>query len=69
MASFARVVGTESDKTPLYDLDDFLVHTYKSLFDTETNEKKLKKSQVPLAFKEPSGLFTENDIFQELLSI
>ena len=50
-------------------MDEFLVHTYKSLFDQENTERKLKKGkgQVPLAFKEPSGLFTENDIFHGIV--
>ena len=50
-------------------MDEFLVHTYKSLFDQENTERKLKKGkgEVPLAFKEPSGLFVDSDVFQDIV--
>lgn len=40
ISTLAKSIGTENDKTtPLYDMEDFLVHTYKSLFEQE--KKKL----------------------------
>lgn len=68
MATFAKSFGREDEKTPLYDLNEFTLHTYKSLFDQENNERKMKKSKVPLAFKEPTGLFVDGDVFDGLVS-
>ena len=36
VATLAGSVGTEDDKTtPMYDMEDFMAHTYKSLFEQE----------------------------------
>ena len=71
IATVAKAVGTEDDKTtPMYDMDDFMAHTYKSLFEQE--KKRLvgsdakgskKRSRVSLTFVEPEGLFTKDDMF------
>mmetsp|Transcript_22472 Transcript_22472/g.34467 ORF Transcript_22472/g.34467 Transcript_22472/m.34467 type:complete len:615 (+) Transcript_22472:31-1875(+) len=72
VSSLAKTCGKEDNKSPLYDLNEFVSLTYKSLFDQELNEKKLAKkgasSKVtPLAFHEPKGLFPEDDIFSEII--
>jgi U3 small nucleolar RNA-associated protein 19 len=74
ISTVAKAVGTEDDKsTPMYDMDDFMAHTYKSLFEQE--KKRLnggasgdakgskKKSRVSLTFVKPDGLFTKEDVF------
>jgi len=75
VATLAKSIGTEDDKTPLLDTDDFLRHTYKSLFDQERKrgepshkKKRQKKIATPLTFVEPKGLF-DDDILGEILSI
>jgi U3 small nucleolar RNA-associated protein 19 len=36
ISTLAKSVGTEDDKTtPMHDMEDFMVHTYKSLFEQE----------------------------------
>lgn len=35
ISALAKSCGTEDDKTPLYDMEDFMAHTYKSLFEQE----------------------------------
>jgi U3 small nucleolar RNA-associated protein 19 len=64
VSSMAKGCGMEDSKTLYHDLDQFLVHTYKSLFDQErqrgNNKRKIK---IPLTFHKPKGLFTEGDIF------
>ncbi|GKY94697.1 hypothetical protein MPSEU_000435200 [Mayamaea pseudoterrestris] len=63
--SFGRA---EELKAPLYNLtDDFLGYTYKSLFDQE--RKRPRKGKAPLAFKEPTSLFTNDDVFSGILAI
>jgi U3 small nucleolar RNA-associated protein 19 len=60
----------------MYDMEDFMVHTYKSLFEQEKKRiagesvgkgevdgGKRKKSRVSLTFVEPKGLFCEGDVF------
>ncbi len=60
----------------MYDMEDFLAHTYKSLFEQEKKrivgggmEGKVidggakKKAKVSLTFVEPKGLFCEGDVF------
>jgi U3 small nucleolar RNA-associated protein 19 len=62
----AKECGKEDEKTLLHDLDGFLLHTYKSLFEQERKREMTKKrsgSTVPLTFKEPKGLFVKEDIF------
>jgi len=69
ISTLAKVVGTEDDKTtPMYDMEDFMTHTYKSLFEQE--KKRLgtgggggRKKKVSLTFVEPAGLFIEGDVF------
>lgn len=69
ISTVARAVGTEDDKTtPMYDMEDFMTHTYKSLFEQE--KKRLsdakankKKARVSLTFVEPTALFTKEDVF------
>lgn len=66
ISALARVCGREDENAPLHDLDDFLLHTYKSLFDQEnasSNIKKRSNKKVPLTFNEPKSLFVSNDIF------
>lgn len=66
VSSLAKACGTEDEKTVLHDLDAFLLHTYKSLFDHERkslSNSNNRKRKTPLAFKEPSSLFVEGDIF------
>ena len=69
ISTVAKAVGTEDDKTtPMYDMEDFMAHTYKSLFEQE--KKRLsdakankKKARVSLTFVEPAALFTKEDVF------
>lgn len=73
ISTVAKAVGNEDDKTtPMYDMDDFMAHTYKSLFEQE--KKRLtggagdtkgskKKARVSLTFVEPEALFTKEDVF------
>jgi U3 small nucleolar RNA-associated protein 19 len=70
VSALASSVGTENEKTPMYDMDEFLLHTYKSLFETERKRINQKKRMaVPLTFEKPKSLFTDNDIFAGLLSV
>jgi len=70
VSALARSVGTENEKTPMYDMDEFLLHTYKSLFETERKRINQKKRMaVPLTFEKPKSLFTDTDIFAGLLSV
>ena len=65
VASMAKGCGMEDDKTLYHDLDQFLVHTYKSLFDQERNRGNNKrKYKIPLTFQKPKGLFAEGDVFE-----
>lgn len=71
VSSMAKACGTEDEKTVLHDLDIFLLHTYKSLFDQERkslNNSNNKKKKTPLAFNEPASLFVQGDIFYGLYS-
>lgn len=78
ISTLAKSIGTENDKTtPLYDMEDFMAHTYKSLFEQEKKRlgggsggansgaggKKKGGSRVTLTFIEPEGLFAKNDVF------
>ena len=73
-------MGTEDDKTtPMHNMEDFMAHTYKSLFEQEKKRlggnnsggannnagggEKKKGSRVSLTFVEPEGLFTKDDVF------
>lgn len=69
VSSMAKGCGMEDSKTLLHDLDQFLVHTYKSLFDAERQRGNNKRKQkVPLTFQKPSGLFANGDAFNGLFS-
>lgn len=76
ISALAKSVGTEDDgTTPMHDMEDFMAHTYKSLFETEKKRLgsggaggKGKKGgggggRVSLTFVEPEGLFTKDDVF------
>ena len=75
ISTVAKAVGTEDDKTtPMYDMDDFMAHTYKSLFEQEKKRLnggaagdakagKKKGGRVSLTFVEPEALFTKEDVF------
>jgi len=84
VSALAKTCGTEDNKTPPYNLDEFLLHTYKSLFEEErrwggggggggiennTSKKKRKSRSVALAFHEPKTLFQEGDAFSGWLSV
>lgn len=65
VASMATGCGMEDEKTLYHDLDGFLVHTYKSLFDQERKRGDNKrKSKVALTFHKPQSLFGGDDIFE-----
>ena len=75
VSALAASCGKEDDRTPMYDLEDFMVYTYKSLFEQEKKRiaggdengdggaSKRKRSRVSLTFVEPKGLFGEGDVF------
>ena len=80
ISTLAKSVGTEDDKTtPMHDMEDFMVHTYKSLFEQEKkrlggggsssgtsgggNKKRGGGTKVSLTFVKPEGLFTKDDVF------
>ena len=64
VAALAKVCGQEDEKSTLHDIDEFLLHTYKSLFEQES---KRRTKKTPLTFKEPKSLFLENDVFSNIL--
>jgi U3 small nucleolar RNA-associated protein 19 len=76
ISTLAKSVGNEDDKTtPMHDMEDFMAHTYKSLFELEKKRlgsgsdggggknKKGGGARVSLTFVEPEGLFTKDDVF------
>jgi U3 small nucleolar RNA-associated protein 19 len=67
VATMAKVCGTEGDNTLMYDMDDFVQHSYKNLFEQE--KSRVGKRSAPLAFKEPHGLFQQGDIFDGIFKI
>mmetsp|Transcript_3642 Transcript_3642/g.5025 ORF Transcript_3642/g.5025 Transcript_3642/m.5025 type:complete len:665 (-) Transcript_3642:104-2098(-) len=70
VSTMAKSVGREDPtKTPMHNLEEFLLHTYKSLFDTERKREKNKKIQVPLTFHEPKGLFVAEDVFANIFDV
>ena len=71
VATLARSVGTETETTPMHDMDKFLLHTYKSLFEMERkrNGATMARKAVPVTFAKPSSLFAANDIFAGILSV
>ena len=66
VATLAKSVGLDL-QTPLLDLNDFLVHTYQSLFEQE--RKRKQRGETPLTFIEPKSLFVDTDVFAEILDI
>jgi len=70
VAALARECGKEDDKHMMHDLDKFLLHTYKSLFDQERKREKSKKNKgsVPLTFQEPEGIFVKGDVFDGIFA-
>jgi len=76
VSTLAKSVGMEDDKTtPMYDMEDFIVHTYKSLFEQEKKRlggsgggggKKRGGSKVSLTFVKPEGLFKDDDVFGDM---
>ena len=75
VSTLAKSVGTEDDSTtPMHDVEEFMAHTYKSLFDQErkrlggeggsaAGRAKNKRRKVALTFEEPAGLFGGEDVF------
>ena len=71
VATLARSVGTETETTPMHDMDKFLLHTYKSLFEMERkrNGATMARKAVPVTFAKPSSLFVADDVFAGILSV
>jgi len=70
VVTLAKSIGTETETTPMHDIDDFLRHTYKSLFEQERKRSSTKKRRkVPLTFVEPKGLFGSNDVLSGMFSL
>lgn len=75
VSALAKACGKEDSMTTLpYDMEDFLLHTYKSLFEEELSQQ-LKKQQgkkrkaVSLTFVEPDTLFPEGDALHDILNV
>jgi len=68
VATLARSVGTETRTTPMHDIDDFLRHSYKSLFEQE-RKRSQKRRKVALTFVEPKGLWSEGDVLCGMLDL
>jgi len=71
VATLAKSVGTETETTPMHDMDKFLLHTYKSLFEMERkrNGATMARKAVPVTFAKPSSLFVADDVFAGILSV
>lgn len=69
VVTMAKSIGTEDTKTPFYNMDDFLRHTYKSLFEQERPSKKRRKMKTALTFSQPKALFSENDVLVGMLDL
>lgn len=67
VATMAKVCGTEGEDTLLYDMDEFVQHSYKSLFEQEKN--RAGKRLAPLTFQEPQGLFQQGDVFDGIFNV
>ena len=64
VSSMAKGCGMEDGNTLMHDLDEFLLHSYRSLFDQERKRASNKrKSKIPLTFHAPKSLFVQNDVF------
>jgi U3 small nucleolar RNA-associated protein 19 len=73
VSALAKVCGKEDALTLPYDMDDFLLHTYKSLFEEESHQKKQqqnkKRKAVPLTFVEPDKLFPVGDALHGIIDV
>jgi U3 small nucleolar RNA-associated protein 19 len=81
VATLARSLGrTEELSSPLFNLDDFLGHTYATLMEQERKPRKVRSKSAgdashatistaatPLTFVEPPGLIVDGDVFSGLL--
>lgn len=56
--------GKEEAQLPRHQIEEFLDHTYESLFEME---RKNRNRKTPLAFVEPETVLTENDVFSNFL--
>ena len=64
VSSMAKGCGMEDNQMLMHNLDEFLLHTYKSLFDQERKRAGNKRGKkLPLTFQKPNGLFVEDDVF------
>ena len=64
VCTLAKSIGTvQESKSPLHAMDEFSSYTYKSLFDME----RKKKTKTALTFKEPTSLFTDDDMLSDIL--
>jgi hypothetical protein len=60
----------EDEKVLYHDMDQFLLHTYKSLFEQEKKRGNNKrKEKVPLTFHKPKSLFVVGDFFDGIFDI
>ena len=67
VVTLAKSIGREEElNTPLHNLEDFLGHTYKSMFD---QERKRKQKGTPLTFVKPNSLFSDTDVFSGILAV
>ena len=64
VVTLAKSIGRNEElKAPPHDMEEFSSHTYKSLFDHE----RKKKTKTALTFKEPVSVFSEDDMFSNIL--
>ena len=52
----------------MHDIDDFLRHSYKSLFEQE-RKRSQKRRKVALTYVEPKGLWSEGDVLRGMLDL
>jgi U3 small nucleolar RNA-associated protein 19 len=70
VSSMAKGCGMEDEKVLYHDMDQFLLHTYKSLFEQEKKRGNNKrKEKVPLTFHKPKSLFVVGDFFDGIFDI
>ncbi len=73
VSALAKACGKEDYASLPYDMEDFLLHTYKSLFDEESNKPTMsnnkKRKAVPLTFVEPTMLVPPGDVLHDILDI
>ena len=68
VATMAKACGTEGRDTLMYDMDEFVQHGYKGLFEQEKSRVG-KRSSAPLTFTEPKGLFDQDDVFHGIFNV